>query len=128
MTFKGAFLNIELISEKTAAYWIQVCLEIYISILNIFRMNIILLYVFTLHRAFFQGVKELKADFPEKVVSASIMCRFYISSRHHHSCKLREPLSFNPKQGGGHANIEANQLSFFTVTAKRTGRSLLNLL
>jgi len=42
---QGAFLNIELISEKTAAYWIQ-------------------------------GVKELKADFPEKVVIASIMCSY----------------------------------------------------
>ena len=28
LTFKGAFLNIELISEKTAAYWIQVCFKI----------------------------------------------------------------------------------------------------
>jgi len=42
---QGAFLNIELISEKTAAYWIQ-------------------------------GVKELKADFPDKVVIASIMCSY----------------------------------------------------
>jgi len=42
---QGAFLNIELISEKTAAYWIQ-------------------------------GVKELKADFPEHVIIASIMCSY----------------------------------------------------
>lgn len=40
---QGSFLNIELISEKTAAYWCQ-------------------------------SVKELKADFPTKIVIASIMC------------------------------------------------------
>jgi len=42
---QGAFLNIELISEKTAAYWVQ-------------------------------GVKELKKDFPNHVVIASIMCSY----------------------------------------------------
>eukprot|EP00124_Ichthyophonus_hoferi_P001007 Ihof_evm2s45 gene=Ihof_evmTU2s45 len=40
---QGSFLNIELISEKTAAYWLK-------------------------------GIRELKRDFPEKVVVASIMC------------------------------------------------------
>jgi dihydropyrimidine dehydrogenase (NADP+) len=40
---QGSFLNIELISEKTAAYWCQ-------------------------------SIKELKADFPSKIVIASIMC------------------------------------------------------
>jgi len=42
---QGAFLNIELISEKTSAYWVQ-------------------------------GVKELKADFPNHVVISSIMCSY----------------------------------------------------
>ncbi|XP_048832545.1 dihydropyrimidine dehydrogenase a, tandem duplicate 1 [Brienomyrus brachyistius] len=42
---QGSFLNIELISEKTAAYWCQ-------------------------------SVKELKADFPNNVVIASIMCGY----------------------------------------------------
>ena len=42
---QGAFLNIELISEKTAAYWLQ-------------------------------GIGELKADFPDHVVIASIMCSY----------------------------------------------------
>ncbi|KYQ92216.1 dihydropyrimidine dehydrogenase [Tieghemostelium lacteum] len=42
---QGAFLNIELISEKTCHYWCQ-------------------------------AVKELKRDFPEKIVIASIMCGF----------------------------------------------------
>ncbi|CAG7836839.1 unnamed protein product [Allacma fusca] len=42
---QGAFLNIELISEKTAAYWCK-------------------------------SVTELKADFPEKIVIASIMCSY----------------------------------------------------
>ncbi|XP_023660318.2 dihydropyrimidine dehydrogenase [NADP(+)] [Paramormyrops kingsleyae] len=42
---QGSFLNIELISEKTAAYWCQ-------------------------------SVKELKADFPNNVVIASIMCSY----------------------------------------------------
>ncbi|ODN03162.1 Dihydropyrimidine dehydrogenase [NADP(+)], partial [Orchesella cincta] len=42
---QGAFLNIELISEKTAAYWCQ-------------------------------SVTELKADFPDKIVIASIMCTY----------------------------------------------------
>lgn len=42
---QGSFLNIELISEKCAAYWCQ-------------------------------GIKELKADFPEKVIIASIMCSY----------------------------------------------------
>lgn len=42
---QSSFLNIELISEKTAAYWCQ-------------------------------SVKELKHDFPTKVVIASIMCSF----------------------------------------------------
>eukprot|EP01114_Cavostelium_apophysatum_P020682 TRINITY_DN699_c0_g1_i7.p1 TRINITY_DN699_c0_g1~~TRINITY_DN699_c0_g1_i7.p1 ORF type:complete len:1025 (+),score=308.73 TRINITY_DN699_c0_g1_i7:174-3248(+) len=42
---QGAFLNIELISEKTSAYWCQ-------------------------------SVKELKRDFPDRVVIASIMCGF----------------------------------------------------
>jgi dihydropyrimidine dehydrogenase (NADP+) len=42
---QGAFLNIELISEKTAAYWTQ-------------------------------GVTELKKDFPEHVILASIMASY----------------------------------------------------
>ncbi|VDM54061.1 unnamed protein product [Angiostrongylus costaricensis] len=42
---QGSFLNIELISEKSAAYWLS-C------------------------------IRELKQDFPEKVVVASIMCTF----------------------------------------------------
>ena len=42
---QGAFLNIELISEKTAAYWCQ-------------------------------SVNELKRDFKDKIVIASIMCGF----------------------------------------------------
>jgi len=42
---QGAYLNIELISEKTAAYWCQ-------------------------------SVNELKRDFKNKIVIASIMCAF----------------------------------------------------
>ena len=42
---QGAFLNIELISEKCAEYWLQ-------------------------------GIRELKQDFPTKVVVASIMCSY----------------------------------------------------
>uniref|UniRef100_A0A0B7B8B4 Dihydropyrimidine dehydrogenase [NADP(+)] n=1 Tax=Arion vulgaris TaxID=1028688 RepID=A0A0B7B8B4_9EUPU len=42
---QGSFLNIELISEKTAAYWCQ-------------------------------SITELKRDFPDKVLIASIMCAF----------------------------------------------------
>jgi len=42
---QGSFLNIELISEKTAAYWVE-------------------------------AIRELKRDFPDKVVIASIMCGF----------------------------------------------------
>ncbi|CAG2216272.1 DPYD [Mytilus edulis] len=42
---QGAFLNIELISEKTAAYWCN-------------------------------SVTELKRDFPEKILIASIMCSY----------------------------------------------------
>lgn len=42
---QGAFLNIELISEKCAAYWCQ-------------------------------SITELKADFPTKVIIASIMCSY----------------------------------------------------
>lgn len=42
---QGAFLNIELISEKTAAYWCK-------------------------------GVKEIKADHPDKIIISSIMCSF----------------------------------------------------
>jgi len=42
---QGSFLNIELISEKTAAYWIQ-------------------------------GTQELKRDFPNHVIIASIMCSY----------------------------------------------------
>ena len=42
---QGAFLNIELISEKTAAYWCQ-------------------------------SVNELKRDFKDKIVIASIMSGF----------------------------------------------------
>ncbi|PIO73707.1 4Fe-4S binding domain protein [Teladorsagia circumcincta] len=42
---QGSFLNIELISEKSAAYWLQ-C------------------------------IRELKRDFPTKVIVASIMCTF----------------------------------------------------
>lgn len=42
---QGSFLNIELISEKTAAYWCQ-------------------------------SVAELKADFPNNIIIASIMCSY----------------------------------------------------
>ena len=42
---QGAFLNIELISEKSCAYWCK-------------------------------AVTELKRDFPDKIVIASIMCGF----------------------------------------------------
>ncbi|XP_030852787.1 dihydropyrimidine dehydrogenase [NADP(+)] [Strongylocentrotus purpuratus] len=42
---QGSFLNIELISEKTAAYWCKI-------------------------------VTELKRDFPDRIVIASIMCSF----------------------------------------------------
>ena len=64
---KGAFLNIELISEKTAAYWIQVDFtQSWFSHKS---------YSFSLKVNTVQGVKELKADFPDKVVIASIMCR-----------------------------------------------------
>ncbi|KAK7790897.1 hypothetical protein R5R35_007942 [Gryllus longicercus] len=42
---QSSFLNIELISEKSAAYWCQ-------------------------------SVKELKTDFPDKIVIASIMCAY----------------------------------------------------
>ena len=42
---QGSFLNIELISEKTADYWCQ-------------------------------SVKEIKADFPDHIIIASIMCAF----------------------------------------------------
>jgi dihydropyrimidine dehydrogenase (NADP+) len=42
---QGAFLNIELVSEKTAAYWLQ-------------------------------SISELKKDFPNKVVIASVMCGY----------------------------------------------------
>lgn len=42
---QGSFLNIELISEKTCAYWLQ-------------------------------SISELKRDFPEKVLIASIMCSY----------------------------------------------------
>eukprot|EP00123_Amoebidium_parasiticum_P017709 comp23956_c0_seq1/m.42407 comp23956_c0_seq1/g.42407 ORF comp23956_c0_seq1/g.42407 comp23956_c0_seq1/m.42407 type:complete len:1046 (-) comp23956_c0_seq1:454-3591(-) len=42
---QGSFLNIELISEKSTAYWLQ-------------------------------GIRELKRDFPEKILIASIMCTF----------------------------------------------------
>ena len=42
---QGSFLNIELISEKSAAYWCRAC-------------------------------TELKRDFPDRVVIASIMCGF----------------------------------------------------
>ncbi|VDL69277.1 unnamed protein product [Nippostrongylus brasiliensis] len=42
---QGSFLNIELISEKSAAYWLQ-C------------------------------IRELKRDFPTKIIVASIMCTF----------------------------------------------------
>merc|ERR1711962_178780 len=42
---QGAFLNIELISEKTAAYWCR-------------------------------GVKEIKADHPDKIIISSIMCSY----------------------------------------------------
>lgn len=42
---QGAFLNIELISEKCADYWLR-------------------------------GVKELRQDFPSKIVIASIMCSY----------------------------------------------------
>lgn len=42
---QGAFLNIELISEKCADYWLR-------------------------------GIKELKNDFPTKIIIASIMCAY----------------------------------------------------
>ncbi|XP_077189098.1 dihydropyrimidine dehydrogenase [NADP(+)] isoform X2 [Paroedura picta] len=42
---QGSFLNIELISEKTAAYWCK-------------------------------SIRELKMDFPDKIVIASIMCSY----------------------------------------------------
>jgi dihydropyrimidine dehydrogenase (NADP+) len=42
---QGAFLNIELISEKCCDYWLQ-------------------------------GIKELRQDFPTKVIIASIMCGY----------------------------------------------------
>lgn len=42
---QGSFLNIELISEKSAAYWCQ-------------------------------AIKELKQDFPQHIVIASIMCAY----------------------------------------------------
>ncbi|XP_014455195.1 dihydropyrimidine dehydrogenase [NADP(+)] isoform X2 [Alligator mississippiensis] len=42
---QGSFLNIELISEKTAAYWCR-------------------------------SISELKADFPDRIVIASIMCSY----------------------------------------------------
>jgi len=42
---QGSFLNIELISEKTEAYWLK-------------------------------AIKELKQDFPDRIVIASIMCSF----------------------------------------------------
>ena len=42
---QGSFLNIELISEKTAAYWCQ-------------------------------SIRELKDDFPENILIASIMCSY----------------------------------------------------
>ncbi|XP_044255499.1 dihydropyrimidine dehydrogenase [NADP(+)] isoform X2 [Tribolium madens] len=42
---QGSFLNIELISEKCAAYWLK-------------------------------GIQELKADFPTKIIIASIMCSY----------------------------------------------------
>lgn len=42
---QGAFLNIELISEKTAAYWCQ-------------------------------AVNELKRDFPDHIIIASVMCGY----------------------------------------------------
>jgi len=42
---QGSFLNIELISEKTAAYWLQ-------------------------------SIRELKRDFPNKIVIASVMCGY----------------------------------------------------
>lgn len=42
---QGSFLNIELISEKTCAYWLQV-------------------------------IRELKRDFPDHILIASIMCSF----------------------------------------------------
>ncbi|XP_039195736.1 dihydropyrimidine dehydrogenase [NADP(+)] isoform X2 [Crotalus tigris] len=42
---QGSFLNIELISEKTAAYWCR-------------------------------SITELKSDFPDKIVIASIMCSY----------------------------------------------------
>ncbi|XP_038074925.1 dihydropyrimidine dehydrogenase [NADP(+)]-like [Patiria miniata] len=42
---QGSFLNIELVSEKTAAYWCR-------------------------------SVRELKDDFPEKIIIASIMCSY----------------------------------------------------
>ena len=88
--------------------------------------ELILLLVTCLHRAFFQGVKELKADFPEKVVIASIMCRFYRSSRHQ-SHKLRNPY-LSIQSMVTMPILKQTNWVFFTVTAKRTGRSLLNLL
>ncbi|XP_019863839.1 PREDICTED: dihydropyrimidine dehydrogenase [NADP(+)]-like, partial [Amphimedon queenslandica] len=42
---QNAYLNIELVSEKTCAYWLQ-------------------------------SIRELKRDFPNKIVIASVMCGF----------------------------------------------------
>ena len=42
---QGSFLNIELITEKTAAYWCK-------------------------------GVSEVKKDFPDRIIIASIMCSY----------------------------------------------------
>ena len=64
MIFKGAFLNIELISEKTAAYWIQVCFKIHINILNIFRIDIIICYEFT--SSILSGGEGAQSGFPRK--------------------------------------------------------------
>lgn len=45
ISLQSSFLNIELISEKSAVYWLE-C------------------------------IKELKRDFPKKIIIASIMCAF----------------------------------------------------
>ena len=42
---QGSFLNIELVSEKTSAYWCR-------------------------------SVRELKDDFPDRIIIASIMCSY----------------------------------------------------
>ena len=64
---QGSFLNIELVSEKTCAYWCR-------------------------------SVRELKEDFPEKVIIASIMCSYNKDDWTMLSkmAEVRTPLSSSP--------------------------------